>query len=429
MEAVVNTGAIRHTMQNLTAEVIAIGDEMTSGARLDTNSAWLSRRLGQLGIDVQFHTTVGDTLSHNVDVLRIACGRADIILTSGGLGPTRDDLTREALSQLSGEPLELRRPVLKQIETMFATRGRPMAQRNELQAMFPRGSVEIPNLHGTAPGIEMEIRKSGGGRSRLFALPGVPAEMKEMFDQTVAPRLLATFDQAAHIGHRVLKFFGTGESDMEQRLGEMIARERVPRVGITVSAATISLRITAMGESESSCEAMIESTRSEILARAGEFYYGEGEGFELHHAIEAALREAGQSVVIVEFGYAAPLGDWFATLGDTPTYRGAVSLSTVDQLCEFAGEESLREAMRSLKERFSADWILVLDHYPSLAVDSALALPAAAFRVDILTAGNQYRPSEYKLAAHPDILHSRIAKTALAKLRHLIAGHDDDVSN
>lgn len=408
-------------MEKLTAEVIAIGDEMTSGARLDTNSAWLSRRLGELGIEVQFHTTVGDTLAHNVDVFRTACSRADIIVASGGLGPTRDDLTREALSQFSGQPLELRRSVLEQIEAMFAARGRPMAQRNELQAMFPRGSLEVPNLHGTAPGMEVEIPRDRDGACRIFALPGVPAEMKQMFDDTVAPRLLMAMGGAAHIRHRVLKFFGTGESDMEQRLGDMIDRRRVPRVGITVSAATISLRITAMGESPSQCETMIEATRQEILARAGEFYFGDGEDFEQHHAIEQALCQAGHSLVIVELGYAAPLGDWFATVGDTPAYRGGISLATGDQLLVLAGSDHRLEALRSLKRRFAADWIVVVDRYPSLSAHALSAAPAAPFRVEVLTPGDEHLATEHQLGGHPDILHSRIAKTALAWLRHLVA--------
>lgn len=409
-------------MEKLTGEVIAIGDEMTSGARLDTNSAWLSRRLGELGIDVQFHTTVGDTLAHNVDVFRTACRRADIVVASGGLGPTRDDLTREALSQLSGAPLELRRSVLEQIEALFAARGRPMAQRNELQAMFPRGSIEIPNLHGTAPGIELQIPRDSRGGSRIFALPGVPAEMKQMFDDVVAPRLLAAMGGAASIRHRVLKFFGTGESDMEQRLGDMIDRNRVPRVGITVSAATISLRITAMGESPSQCETMIDATRQEILARAGEYYFGEGEDFEQHHAIEESLRQAGHSLVIVELGYAAPLSDWFATLGDTPAYRGGISLATAEQLMALASSETMLDALRSLKHRFAADWVLVLDRYPSLAAHALPAAPAAAFRVEVLTPGDEHLTTEHQLGGHPDILHWRIAKTALEWLRHLVAG-------
>src|SRR6056297_2864125 len=136
------------------AEVISIGDEMTSGARIDTNAAWLSRRLEELGVTVAFHTTVGDTLKHNVAVFRTASQRADVVMATGGLGPTRDDLTREALAAASRQPLELSQTSLQHIQALFAARGREMPERNRVQAMFPAGSTEIFNPQGTAPGID-----------------------------------------------------------------------------------------------------------------------------------------------------------------------------------------------------------------------------------------------------------------------------------
>ena len=246
--------------RQLTAEVISIGDEMTSGARLDTNTQWLSRRLGDLGIKVSFHTTVADTLEQNVDVFRIAAERVDILVSTGGLGPTRDDLTREALANVLGTPLELNPSAMQHIEQMFARRKRKMPERNRVQAMFPTGSQQIFNPQGTAPGIDMMIPREESGQSRVFALPGVPAEMKRMFDETVAERILAENGPGTEIKQHVMKFFGTGESDMENRLGSMIARDREPRVGITVSTATISLRITATGKDAVDCQTQIEQT-------------------------------------------------------------------------------------------------------------------------------------------------------------------------
>jgi len=318
--------------RELIAEVISIGDEMTSGARLDTNSQWLSRRLGELGIAVAFHSTVGDTLQHNVDVFRIACSRADIVVSTGGLGPTRDDLTREALAILAEQPLELRQDAMEHIAAIFSKRNRAMPDRNEVQAMFPRGSEQVFNPQGTAPGIDLAVPRTGGSSSRIFALPGVPAEMKQMFDDTVAPRLLGLSGGSNCIQHLVMKFFGTGESDMEHRLGDMISRNRQPRVGITVSTATISLRITATGPTRDACDVMIQQTKEEILQRVPEFYFGDGEDFEQYHAIDRELRRRDESLVVIELGYAAPLGDWFASLGQTPAYRGGVSLGNVQDL-------------------------------------------------------------------------------------------------
>ena len=404
----------------MVAEVVAIGDEMTSGARLDTNTQWLSRRLGELGVSVAFHSTVGDTLEHNVDVFRVACGRADVVVSTGGLGPTRDDLTRDAFSVLTGKPLELREDALEHITGLFAKRKREMPERNKIQAMFPRGSNQIHNPQGTAPGIDLLVPRPAGGACRVFALPGVPAEMKRMFDDTVAPRILGLAGGASCIRHHVMKFFGTGESDMEHRLGEMIARDREPRVGITVSTATISLRITARGESNEACDAMIRRTRDEILQRVPEFYFGDGEDFEQYHAIDGQLRQQGESMIAIELGYAAPLGDWFASLGSTPSYRGGVSLAKRDDLFNLFDCDGEGEALRRTKARFNADWVLLVDQYPQLDRQAEQPIAACDVRLVVLTPEDELRETQSTMGGHPEILQPRIAKAGMAWMRHVM---------
>ncbi|MCD0463531.1 molybdopterin-binding protein [Roseiconus lacunae] len=412
------------SVKNLRAEVISIGDEMTSGARLDTNAQWLSRRLGELGIEVEFHTTVGDTLQHNIDVFRIAARRADVVVATGGLGPTRDDLTRQAIAAAAEVPLEFRASALEHIEKLFSKRNREMPERNKIQAMFPVGSEQVFNPQGTAPGIDLEII-SPDHRCRVFALPGVPAEMVRMFDDTVAPRLLSmTGGQANHIEHHVMKFFGIGESDMEQRLGEMIARDRTPRVGITVSAATISLRITAIDSSRQACLDQIESTRHEILSRVGELHFGDGEEFEQFHAVDRQLRERGESLVTAEFGRAALLGDWFASLGETPGYRGGVSFADIDALTELllAGQD---QPLETLRERFKASWLLAVDGYPSLEGTSDAPLPAAEVDLIVIDPSGKRSVTTSRIGGHPSIIQARIAKAALAWLRHVLNEQTD----
>ncbi len=164
----------------LRGEVIAIGDELTTGQRLDTNSQWISERLTELGVAVVFHTTVADDLLANIEVFRAASQRADVVVSTGGLGPTADDLTREAMAAAAGVELVEDAASLEHIENLFRSRGRGMPDRNRLQAQFPRGAKPIPNPHGTAPGIEQVI-----GGCRIFALPGVPAEM---FDNVAGER-------------------------------------------------------------------------------------------------------------------------------------------------------------------------------------------------------------------------------------------------
>src|SRR5205807_6086673 len=163
------------------AEIISIGDELTTGQRLDTNSQWLAERLLEIGVPVAFHTTVGDQLADNVLVFRQACERADIVVATGGLGPTADDLTRQALADLVGVPLVQDDASLAHIKALFARRKREMPPANVVQAQFPQGSRPIFNPNGSALGIDMAIPRTAVRPARFFALPGVPAEMKEMW--------------------------------------------------------------------------------------------------------------------------------------------------------------------------------------------------------------------------------------------------------
>ncbi len=227
------------------AEIIAIGDEILSGEHLDTNSAWLSRRLEELGVRVLYHCTAGDELEPSADVFRRAIQRADIVVSSGGLGPTADDLTRQSLAQAALRPLELYHQALEHIRLLFARRMREMPRQNEVQAMFPAGSRMIPNPHGTAPGIDLEVPRAGKNACRFFALPGVPAEMMEMWSSTLEAEIGRLAAGQNVIRRRKINCFGAGESQVEAMLPELIRRGRTPTVGITASKTTISLRITA----------------------------------------------------------------------------------------------------------------------------------------------------------------------------------------
>jgi nicotinamide-nucleotide amidase len=282
------------------AEVIAIGDELVSGQRLDTNSQWLSAELGVLGIPVAFHVTAADTLAAGLEAFGNAVARADVVIATGGLGPTADDLTRDVLAALAGVPLVPCPATLAVIESRFARRGMPMPESNRRQALFPAGSREIPNPHGTAPGIDLGI--AGPDRSsRIFALPGVPAEMKTMWEGTVAPALAAMLPEAATIVQKRIKCFGAGESAIESLLPDLVRRGRDPLVGITAHEATITLRIAARGPAADDCLARIAATEQVIRDCLGTLVFGTGDD-ELEDATLAALAAAGDSLAIAEVG-------------------------------------------------------------------------------------------------------------------------------
>ena len=276
------------------AEIVAIGSELTSGQGLDTNSQWLSRELEAMGIPVAFHTTIGDHLDDHVSAFRIAAGRAELVIMTGGLGPTQDDLTREALAATVGVPLREDPGSLEAIRTMFARRNRPMADRNKVQALFPEGAEPLPNRVGTAPGIWMEL-----DRTTYACLPGIPSEMRVMFPEQVLPRLRRRGWINRVIIARKINLFGRGESDIEAAALDLTARGRVPEVGITAHDATISFRIRGEGATEVEALHQTEATAALIHQRFGDLVLGEG-AIDVPQAVVAQLERTGTTLATAE---------------------------------------------------------------------------------------------------------------------------------
>ena len=283
--------------QSIIAEVIAVGDEMTSGQRLDTNSQWLAQQLNDLGIEVAWHSTVGDDIKRHTEVVKTALGRVNVVLMTGGLGPTKDDLTRQAIADAAGVELETDENALAHIESIFAHRNREMSPANRQQALYPRGGKTIHNEEGTAPGVDFPM-----GNSRVFAMPGVPYEMKLMWESYVAPEVAAMSGNKTIIRHHVLRCFGIGESSAESMMPDLIDRDREPRVGITASFSVISFRITAKGETEQECTAQIESTSAYIRKTLGEVVFGENED-KLSTVTAKLLDDRGLNVSFVDFQF------------------------------------------------------------------------------------------------------------------------------
>jgi nicotinamide-nucleotide amidase len=408
------------------AEIISIGDELTSGQRLDTNSQWLSERLGELGVPVRYHTTVSDDLEANVAVFRQAAQRADIVVATGGLGPTADDLTREALSVMLGVELELDQPSLDHIRTLFAHRKRDMPERNVVQAMFPAGSGVVPNPHGTAPGIDASVPPPLGRPSRIFALPGVPAEMKEMWQTTVVPRLVEMGAGQQVIRHRRIKCFGVGESDLEQMLPDLIRRGRTPSVGITVSEATITLRITASGRTPEECFAAMKPTEATIHECLDSLIFGYDDD-ELADVVARLLAERGKTLATAEWGTAGLVAQWLGDVGRAEAvFRAGLVVSDVTALERLlqmpqdivqrhgAISSEVAAAMASAcRERADTDYGLAIGKFP--AFNPQAAEPPHFYFALASREGVVCRSSPF--AAHPSILKSRAGKQALNLLR------------
>jgi len=392
---------------SLVGEVIAIGDELVSGQRLDTNSRWISAELGVLGIPVTFHTTVADTLEAGIDAFRIACMRADVVIATGGLGPTADDLTRDVLAVVSGAPLEESPEALAIIESRFARRGVAMPASNRHQAAFPRGSRIIPNPHGTAPGIDVDVVLDGRS-SRVFALPGVPAEMRVMWEHAVGPALVALRPGGGTIVQRRIKCFGAGESAIEARLPDLIRRGREPMVGITAHEATITLRIAAAGADEATCRAAIAGTESTIRACLGELVYGV-EDDEVEDAAIDAVLGAGATLAVGEI---ATEGRVAALLAQAQGRRGHAVSGFIGGIVHPPGPDGMTadSLAADARRRFGA----------ALAVGIGAARPGPEARevVDIVLVGDASpRRCEHVLGGGPLLAASRAAKTAVDLVR------------
>ena len=316
------------------AEIIAIGNELVSGQRIDTNSPWLSRALATVGIPVHFHTTLCDDLEENVAAFRIATGRADLVVMSGGLGPTQDDLTREALSRVAGLPLVEDPTALEAIAAMFARRHRFMPERNRVQALFPLGAEPLPNRVGTAPGIWMRM-----GRASVACLPGVPSEMYVMFDEQVMPRIRRAGWVTRVIVHHKINLFGKGESDIEADALDLTARGRTPEVGITAHEATISFRVTAEGATEEEARAAMEPTLAVIRERFGSLIVGEGTD-DVAEGLFAQLARTGSTLATAESCTGGLIAHMLtSSAGVSPYYPGGVISYANEAKSELLGVE------------------------------------------------------------------------------------------
>lgn len=278
------------------AEIVCIGTELLLGEIVDTNASYLARALAAQGIDLYHKTTVGDNLERAVATLKTALGRADVVITSGGLGPTLDDLTREAIAAAIGQPLEAHPDAMNHVETWFARMKRPMTDNNRRQGMLPRTGEMIPNPMGTAPGIWAATE----GRV-IIALPGVPRELVAMMEQTVIPRLTALVpeDERKVLRSRVLRLYGIGESAMEDRIMPLVTGQTNPTIAPYAGDNEVRLRLTAAAPAEATADSLLDDLEGRVRAILGAHIYGR-EHDTLESVVIQRLAAAGKTLAVAE---------------------------------------------------------------------------------------------------------------------------------
>ena len=208
------------------AEIVSVGSELLLGQIVDTNAAQIARQLAALGLDLFHKTTVGDNLGRVAAALETALGRTDVVITTGGLGPTEDDVTREAVARATGRELEFHQDLLDQIEAFFRARGLPLSPSNRKQAYIPRGAIPMPNPVGTAPCFILEE-----GQRTLVVLPGVPREMEYLLRTAALPHIRARYGLQAAIVSRLVRVAGLGESRVGELLSDLMAKGANPTIG------------------------------------------------------------------------------------------------------------------------------------------------------------------------------------------------------
>jgi len=345
-------------------EIVTIGTEILLGHLTDTNSTFIAARLADVGVDVFAKHSVGDNTDRLTSMLDAALERADGVITTGGLGPTVDDLTKDAVGRAVGVELELHEPSLRAIEARFAAMGRPMSENNKRQAILPKGCVVLENPHGTAPGF-VALRADG---KFVASMPGVPREMKPMLEERLIPWLVARFDLRSGIYTKTLHTVGISESEIDRRIEDLFRTLDNPKIAVLAHQWRVDVKIMAKAESREAADVMIEPLAAELRQRIGTGYFGDDET-TLGSAIVDVLKTRRLTLGTAESCTGGAVAHAFVDVaGASAVFRGSVIAYANDlksDLLDVAGdtlaragavsEETAIAMARGARRRLSVD--------------------------------------------------------------------------
>jgi len=312
----------------LNCEILSVGTELLLGDTVDTNATFLSRVFREAGISVLNRQTCGDNPLRLRLAMELALSRSDLLVVSGGLGPTYDDITRETASEVFGMPLEKDARVEKEIRAFFARRGREMRENNLRQAMVPKGAHVLENRWGTAPGLWLEKEEK-----HMILLPGVPHEMKAIVKDSVLPRLREM--SGLTLQTRVLHFYGISESELDEKLSDLMQQGINPSVAPFAGSGEVEIHITASGKNREEVFELCRKKGEEVLSRVGAFCYGEGET-NLEQTLVKRFVENGITVATAESCTGGLLSQRITSV------PGASSVFSLG-ICSYSEEVKMRE--------------------------------------------------------------------------------------
>jgi nicotinamide-nucleotide amidase len=302
----------------MTAEILSVGSELLLGEITDTNATFICQRLAGIGVSVFRRTTVGDNLARLSEAIREALARSDAVVIAGGLGPTNDDLTREAIAHAVGVALVTDEAAQQALAELYRIRGMPLSDSALRQAMIPAGSAALPNTRGSAAGVWVE---SNG--KLIAAVPGVPSEMRAMVEQQVLPRLAAKVGEGRIILSREVHLCGIGESRAAEMVADLMQGQN-PTVAPLAGTGRVTLRITARADSRQAAEAMVSEAEGGIRAALGDFVFGIDQD-TLEAVIGSLLRAAGATLSVAESCTGGWLGRRFTEVpGSSDYFLGGV---------------------------------------------------------------------------------------------------------
>ena len=276
------------------AEIVSIGSELLLGQIVDTNAAWMAQRLTSVGVNLFHKTIVGDNHERMGAVIAQALDRSEIVITGGGIGPTQDDITRDVIAEVTGRKLSLHPDLLSDIERRFRSSGFVMTKNNKRQAYIPERAIPVHNPNGTAPSFIVEDE-----RGVVIALPGVPFEMKWLFDNEVVPYLQKKFGLSDVITYRVLKVADIGESEVDERIGHLIAGSSNPTVGVLAHPGQVDVRIAAKASNETEAAKLIAPVEAEVRELLGSRVFAVDKE-SMEDAVGALLSRSKQTIAVYE---------------------------------------------------------------------------------------------------------------------------------